>query len=209
MKNYPSSLFKHSALHGAMLSSAIAISGCGGGSTVPDGVNGTAGQDFAVRIISEPRGANCAAGGSRVQTGPDVNINKVLDDNEVTTTTYLCNPLVGATGDAGAAGATGPTGAAGATGGPGPVGAAGANGQAGPAGATGPAGPAGPAGASYLFRNSTFGPAFTATLAAAPCSAYGGVLTESGLDANLNSFLDASEVSLATRRCFDASGKLI
>jgi Collagen triple helix repeat (20 copies) len=204
MKNHQSSPFKHSALHGAMLGSAIAISGCGGGGTLPDGVNGAAGQDFAVRIIAEPVGGNCAAGGSRVQTGPDVNVNKVLDDNEVTTTTYLCNPLVGATGDAGAAGSTG---AAGATGSPGPVGAPGANGQAGPTGATGPAGPAGPAGASYLFRNTTFGPIFAA--AAVPCSAYGGVLTESGLDANLNNFLDANEVSIATRRCFDASGKLI
>jgi Collagen triple helix repeat (20 copies) len=274
-KNLP---FKRSALHGAVISSVLVLSGCGANDTgLPDAVNGTVGQNFAVRIIAESNGSNCAAGGSRVQTGPDTNANLVLDDSEVMSTTFLCNPqngLAGATGATGATGAngvtgatgatgatgtpgavgligaagapgsTGPTGATGAPGATGPVGAAGAPGIAGPvgatgapgaagaagpvgaAGATGPVGaagatgltgaggtvgatgPAGATGASYLVLNTSraFGTGFPGL--PFPCSAYGGVLTETGLDANLDGFLNAAEVTIRTARCFDSFGVL-
>lgn len=227
MKNNKFSHFKHSALQGAMLSSVLAISGCGGGGSLSDGVNGTVGQNFVVRITAEPNGSNCTVGGSRVQTGPDVNANAVLDDSEVTATTYVCSPqngltgAAGATGASGAAGATGAagttgatgatglTGATGATGAAGPVGAAGPTGATGAAGPTGAQGPAGTPGASYLFRTTAIAPTVGSfAVAAPPCAAYGGVLTETGLDANLNNFLDAAEVTTRSARCFDAAGAL-
>jgi hypothetical protein len=45
----------------------------------------------AVRVTPEPAGVNCAQGGTRVDTGPDTNGNSVLDDPEITETTYTCN----------------------------------------------------------------------------------------------------------------------
>jgi Collagen triple helix repeat (20 copies) len=210
--------FKYSALHVAMLSSVLIVSGCGGSDTpLADGLNGTAGLNFAVRIINEPNGSNCAAGGGKVQTGPDTNVNLLLDDSEVTSTTYLCNPLngvagaTGATGATGAVGAPGVTGANGATGAAGATGAVGAQGAAGPTGAAGPVGttgPTGPAGASYLSRNTTSPYPVGFVGLPFPCSQYGGVLTETGLDTDLDSFLDASEVTIRTARCFDSSGVL-
>ncbi len=46
------------------------------------------------RLASEPGGANCALGGHAVHTGLDINDNGVLDDDEVTTTTYACTTSV-------------------------------------------------------------------------------------------------------------------
>ena len=46
-------------------------------------------------VISEPDGANCADGGKKVQTGLDDNGNGILDDNEVTDTTYACDTADG------------------------------------------------------------------------------------------------------------------
>jgi hypothetical protein len=45
----------------------------------------------ALRVTAEPAGVNCAQGGTRVDTGPDTNGNNVLDDPEITETTYSCN----------------------------------------------------------------------------------------------------------------------
>jgi hypothetical protein len=50
--------------------------------TVPPGV--------VLRLVAEPRGRNCAAGGTAVQSGPDTNGNGRLDDAEVTHTEYAC-----------------------------------------------------------------------------------------------------------------------
>ncbi|MEO1334154.1 MAG: hypothetical protein AAFV29_00865, partial [Myxococcota bacterium] len=53
------------------------------------GVDGRAGS--AVDLAVEAPGANCPAGGTRVQTGPDNNGNGALDPVEVTSTAYACN----------------------------------------------------------------------------------------------------------------------
>jgi hypothetical protein len=138
------------------------------GITGPQGVagtNGTNGLNALVKTTIEPAGANCATGGTKVETGLDVNNNGVLDLAEINAaqTTYVCNGLQGAqgiqglTGPAGVAGpqglvgAAGPTGPAGAQGiqGPaGPTGVTGATGLQGLVGLTGPAGVAGPQGAT-------------------------------------------------------------
>jgi hypothetical protein len=45
-----------------------------------------------VRTIVEPPGTHCASGGTAVQAGLDRNRNGVLDDAEVTSSTYVCSP---------------------------------------------------------------------------------------------------------------------
>jgi hypothetical protein len=60
----------------------------------PPGVAGPAGVGGLTSLIAqsvEPRGLNCIAGGTKVQTGLDQNGNGILDPNEVTATTYICN----------------------------------------------------------------------------------------------------------------------
>ena len=47
-----------------------------------------------VRLVAEPSGANCAEGGTAVQSGPDRNGNGRLDDDEVAHTDYVCGPPV-------------------------------------------------------------------------------------------------------------------
>lgn len=39
----------------------------------------------------ETAGANCPAGGARIDSGIDINENKQLDDNEIVNTVYICN----------------------------------------------------------------------------------------------------------------------
>jgi hypothetical protein len=50
---------------------------------------------IVVRVIAEPPGMNCPAGGTTVQSGPDANGNGSLDDAEVSHTDYICRqPLL-------------------------------------------------------------------------------------------------------------------
>ncbi len=48
--------------------------------------------DSLVRIDDEPPGPNCASGGIAISTGIDDNHNGVLDDSEVASTTFVCQP---------------------------------------------------------------------------------------------------------------------
>jgi Collagen triple helix repeat (20 copies) len=124
-----------------LLSAVALLSACGGGAETI----GLSGQNIALRTTAEPAGASCAAGGTKIEAGPDVNASGVLDDPEVNSTAYVCNGQSGLAGTAGT-GLTGPIGPAGAPGTPGVAGApgaVGATGATGPAGATGAAGPPG------------------------------------------------------------------
>jgi OmcA/MtrC family decaheme c-type cytochrome len=59
-----------------------------------EGPGGPAGQDGSPALVAtsdEPAGANCAAGGSRIDFGLDANGNGVLDDAEISGTTYTCD----------------------------------------------------------------------------------------------------------------------
>jgi hypothetical protein len=47
-----------------------------------------------IRIVAEPAGPHCVAGGSVVESGPDQDGNGLLDDGEVTSIDYLCNDVV-------------------------------------------------------------------------------------------------------------------
>lgn len=62
------------------------------------GTNGTNGLNALVKTTVEPAGANCVAGGTKVETGLDANNNGVLDLGEINAaqTTYVCNGAGGA-----------------------------------------------------------------------------------------------------------------
>jgi hypothetical protein len=59
----------------------------------PQGLAGTNGQNALIKTTTEPAGANCAVGGTKIETGLDANINGVLDAGEVNSsqTKYVCN----------------------------------------------------------------------------------------------------------------------
>lgn len=63
------------------------------GANGTDGTNGTDGQTALIALAVEPVGANCAAGGTRVDAGPDANANNTLDAGEIAATSYVCNGL--------------------------------------------------------------------------------------------------------------------
>lgn len=56
-----------------------------------DGVDGAQGLNNLTVLNDEPQGLNCENGGVRIENGLDLNSNAVLETNEISTTTYLCN----------------------------------------------------------------------------------------------------------------------
>ncbi|WAC73808.1 hypothetical protein OU995_03460 [Roseateles sp. SL47] len=77
------------------------------GSTGADGSSGSNGLSTLVRVQAEAVGSNCAQGGSAVLAGLDTNANGVLDNSEVTSTSYVCSGATGATGPTGSTGSAG------------------------------------------------------------------------------------------------------
>ncbi|KAB1158396.1 LamG domain-containing protein [Tenacibaculum aiptasiae] len=55
------------------------------------------GYNSIVNTIKEPIGPNCANGGIRVNSGNDLNYDGILNSNEITSTSYVCNGLNGST----------------------------------------------------------------------------------------------------------------
>jgi hypothetical protein len=76
-----------SPLLALLMTSTLGLVACGGG----DGADGASGLIAALRSSTAPPGANCPAGGTRLQAGADTNRNGLLEDSEVTTTTFVCN----------------------------------------------------------------------------------------------------------------------
>ena len=67
----------------------------------PQGANGIAGANglnALIKTTTEPAGANCTNGGTKIETGLDANSNGVLDAGEVNAgqTKYVCNGISGA-----------------------------------------------------------------------------------------------------------------
>ena len=58
-----------------------------------NGTNGTNGLNALIKTTTEPAGANCTNGGTKIETGLDINGNGVLDASEVNAsqTQYVCN----------------------------------------------------------------------------------------------------------------------
>lgn len=68
---------------------SVTLAACGGG----DGNNtvAVAAASGLVNVGTEAAGANCALGGSSLQTGLDSNANGTLEAAEITSTQYVCN----------------------------------------------------------------------------------------------------------------------
>ena len=60
------------------------------------GATGTDGLTSLIKLTDEPAGINCSAGGTKVQSGQDINNNGILDANEVEATKYICTGIKGA-----------------------------------------------------------------------------------------------------------------
>ena len=75
----------------------------------PSGTNGSNGLNAVTLTTVEPAGANCATGGVKLEFGPDVNGNGLLDVGEIVPalTQFVCNGAIGATGVAGPQGIQG------------------------------------------------------------------------------------------------------
>lgn len=55
------------------------------------GGTGTDGYNSLIDVVPEPIGANCAGGGDKITYGLDLNRNSILDNSEITRTSYMCN----------------------------------------------------------------------------------------------------------------------
>ncbi|NIP31896.1 MAG: hypothetical protein GTO02_20630, partial [Candidatus Dadabacteria bacterium] len=66
-----------------------------------DGDDDDSGPNSLFNILNEPPGSNCQAGGVRVQTGIDDNMNGILEPSEVDDTAFICNGLTGISGPPG------------------------------------------------------------------------------------------------------------
>lgn len=64
-----------------------------------NGADGNAGQAALVSVIAEAAGTHCPAGGSRVDSGLDLDADGVLDPAEITSSTYVCSGAQGAQGN--------------------------------------------------------------------------------------------------------------
>ncbi|URC13279.1 hypothetical protein [Flavobacterium sp. B183] len=59
--------------------------------------NGINGKNSLTTVIKEPKGASCENGGIKINSGLDLNKNGVLEENEITSTAYVCNGTDGNT----------------------------------------------------------------------------------------------------------------
>lgn len=57
--------------------------------------NGNNGNNSLTTIVTEVSGGNCGNGGVKISYGLDLNGNSILDTNEVSSTTYVCNGIDG------------------------------------------------------------------------------------------------------------------
>ena len=90
------------------------------------GINGTNGLSTLISITQEPTGTvNCSLGGTKISSGLDVNNNSTLENNEVSSTSYICTSANGLNGTNGTNGAPGTVGSQGTPGARGDTGAAG------------------------------------------------------------------------------------
>ena len=68
---------------------------------------GLDGLNSIVQIDTEPIGENCANGGYKISSGLDLNNDKILNNHEVQTTSFLCHGEDGNDGDVGDVGISG------------------------------------------------------------------------------------------------------
>jgi len=151
-----------------------------------DGARGPAGTTALVTASTEPAGGNCDAGGVRISSGLDKNADGKLSPDEISSVQFVCNGVNGDAGTPGESGKDGENGPKGDPGDPGPKGDPGAQGDPGASGLN-------------ALVSVEHEPAGT------NCAS-GGVRVSSGLDANDNGTLDASEVTKTQYVCNGAPG---
>ncbi len=100
-----------------VLSAVLTLAACSGsdGAAGQNGNDGSDGDDGASSLLvstAEPAGDNCTNGGTRLDVGVDASGDGVLDEDEISGTSYACN---GESGMAGSDGAMGDTGADGSS----------------------------------------------------------------------------------------------
>ena len=173
-----------------------------------DGLNGSNGQDGSsslFRIEAEPAGANCPAGGHRISSGLDSNRDGVVSGAEISSVQFLCHGATGSNGlsarvlmSGEAAGAHCATG-----------------GQRISVGIDADSDGALSAGevqsTSYVCNGARGDDGLNSLSTVEPIGAgaacpQGGSRISSGLDANRNGVLDASEVSAVGYACHGATG---
>lgn len=59
--------------------------------------NGINGNNSLTTVITEPAGVNCENGGIKINSGLDINRNGDLEENEITSSAYVCNGIDGNT----------------------------------------------------------------------------------------------------------------
>ena len=150
-----------------------------------DGSDGTEGRASEFVISEEPKGENCAEGGSKIETRFDADGNGTFEDSEITVK-YVCN---GSSGPQGSKGEQGKQGIAGTDGLDGADGAKGERGDKGEQGDQGEAGEKGETGSDGFDSLVSM-----ADEAAGDNCEYGGKKFMSGLDKDRNGILDESEV---------------
>ena len=131
-----------------------------------------------IAVTNEDPGANCTQGGVKIETGPDDNLNGVLDEEEVTMTFFVCDGIPGVQGPPGPQGPQGPTG---------------------PQGPGGEDGDDGEDGFNSLIETMIEPPGDN-------CE-FGGLKIETGLDLNRNGVLDPNEVTATDFVCNGADGQ--
>lgn len=57
--------------------------------------NGNNGNNSLTSVTNDPIGTNCENGGVKIDTGIDINSDGILNDNEITSTSYVCNGVNG------------------------------------------------------------------------------------------------------------------
>ena len=72
-----------------------------------NGKDGADGKESLVKTSDEPKGENCLTGGKKIEVGIDTNSNDVLDEDEVTNVSYVCNGESGIDGKDGTDGEDG------------------------------------------------------------------------------------------------------
>ena len=103
---------------------SLAAFGCTGDA----GPAGAQGTPALLKTSAEAAGANCASGGTKIESGLDTDGDGSLAAGEVTSTAYVCDGTTGADGADGAAGTNGTNGTNGTDGADGDDGADGADG---------------------------------------------------------------------------------
>lgn len=78
-----------------------------------DPKNGKDGESFLLKLSEEPAGKNCVNGGTRVDSGMDINSDGILDEDEITVTKYVCDGTDGTSGNDGDDGKEGAEGSSG------------------------------------------------------------------------------------------------